>query len=200
MLFNKKNMNKLFTVLCLVWACISQISHAQVYADEQLRIETESRDAAKKKFISENPDAYRKSGGNPEDIISIQRSENISKPTPVLPELKNYFKAESITVSDLSGFKNESERIKYGNEATSEFELNQFYISLEEGKLIKQNRKTGLFTIYEITVDNSLIKIECDKCDFPPFRLMEFTSQKLVYAEKSQDEGTDFEFIYTFTK
>lgn len=194
-------MTKFFAAVCLVWVGMSQISYAQVYANEQLRIETENRDAAKGKGQINSP-GYTQGAEKQNADISGESGKEVRNESPnmPLPDVSQYYKVASIRIAEQGRKLSDDEKLKWQKEADSEFGLNCFYISVSEKKLIRQNRQSGAYTVYEISSDGNSIKIECEKCNTPPFRLVEFTSQKLVFAEKSQDEGADFEFIYTFKK
>lgn len=171
---------------------VTKILFAQVYESEQLRIETETRDAEKQKRM--------KMDETPSSVYVNEEQSEVGNLNSVLPDLSEYYKIQSINVSESGHFLSEADRLKFKQEADSEFKLNQFYISLVDRKLIKQNRLTGLFSIYQLSINHAEIKIECTDCNTPPFRLLELSDTKLVFAEKLQDEGAVVEFIFTFSK
>lgn len=186
-------MRKFFALFFLFFMGVTKMLFSQVYESEQFQIETETRDAEKRERMKMDP--YPSSAVN----VNEEQSE-VDNLNSVLPDLSEYYKIQSISISESSHFLSEADEQKFKQEADSEFELNKFYISLEDRKLIKQNRKSGLFSIYQLSISRVEIKIECTDCNTPPFRLLELSDTKLVFAEKLQDEGADFEFIFTFSK
>lgn len=117
-----------------------------------------------------------------------------------LPDLSRYLKITSISAVNFGKSYSKEEQAKFEQEAVSEFKLNNFYLSLENGKFIKMNRQTKVFSTYDIKRTLSGFSLDCKTCNMPAFTLVEQSTDRIVCNQPSQDEGQAFEFRFTFER
>jgi hypothetical protein len=117
-----------------------------------------------------------------------------------LPDLTQYLQVSGIDAVNAARNHSKDEAAKFSQEAKSEFKLNNFYLSLEKGKLIKINRQTGTFKSYDIVRTPFGFSLDCKTCNIPAFTIVEESASKVVCNQPSSDEGQVFEFRFTFER
>lgn len=161
---------------------------AQTYATQELKEQEEKHIAEKNARL----------GVVPLDDRNLP-SQDIT-PKSAVPDLTGYYQISTLEAVNFDSKHTAAEIKEFKNEALSEIERNNIYISLEYNQLIKIDRSNKEFNIYKITNNTNQIVIDCEKCNTPPFKIVEKTADKLVFLEHSSDEEQIFDFMYTFIK
>ncbi len=132
--------------------------------------------------------------------ISIEKALQVASDEQKLPDLSNYFEVSGIDAVNVAKHHSKEEKSEFEAEATSEFELNNFYLNLKDLKFIKMNRETKTFTVYEVILSESGFSLGCKTCNIPAFKIAERSEERIVCTQPPQDEGSEFEFRFTFER
>ncbi len=175
------------SIILLFLAHTVQIAVAQTYATPELQQQEEHhiKEKAAKKGLSEKVNTEVE-----QPVIQAQK----------LPDLTRYVEVSGIEAVKIASHYSKEEKAGFEEEATSEFKLNNFYLSFEEGKFIRMNRQTKAFSIWGIVRTDSGFSLDCRTCNIPAFTIVEQSATKVVCDQPASDEGQEFEFRFTFEK
>lgn len=166
-----------------MFSLVASYCSAQIYANDSLIVIGEQ--SSNQNFIITS---------------SINESSLVGKKEE-FPDVSTFYKISSLEAANFDQRHTNGEIAAFKQEAANSFQKFNYFINIEKGQLIRQNRINGNFKVFNVSSDNETIRIvSCETCDQVIFNIIENSANHLIFADRAQDEGQYFDFIYSFTK
>lgn len=197
--------------ICLIFIGFS--TFAQTYATPVLKAQAEQWEAERLDWIKNNPEEYRKQGGDPEAYLPEayikENTKVVEKPvevihykSPVNIKDKSLFKITEITALDINHKHTEQEMVAFNKEAKSEYDKFNIVIDINKNTwhYIPRDTEKKPFS-KSFSLDNKILQFtNCKESDDFKFTIIEQTDNSIVLQIQPQNQGQYCVYQFTFKR